>query len=310
MRGLNSRSVKTSFHPLCWICASALAAALPLLAAPPLPAVGQDAPGFSGRDEDGSLWKLSDHIGKRVVFLYFYPKDDTAGCTVEACSLRDNMVELRQAGVDVVGVSFDDQESHKNFIFKYNLDFPLLADTSGVISDTYGVRMGERKNMSSATFAADEIKDLPGLINRLRGQSDPASAFLWNGFSKSDQSMLMSYDPSAPNSTSAQVVVIRALQKIIGGPSIYKVKRFKGVTLRPETSELIKKNPTGANLVRLNRLLLEDAYPLEMTRNQYMDRRVSFLIGLDGKIIHVTDSPDPAVHVKELAMAMKKAKSN
>jgi len=74
--------------------------------------------------------------------------------------------------------------------------------------------------------------------------------------------------------------------------------------LRPETAELIKQSPTGLNLVHLNRLLLEDAYPLELSRNQRMDRRVSFLIGLDGKIIHVTDSPDPAVHVKELAAAM------
>jgi thioredoxin-dependent peroxiredoxin len=302
--------MKVSLYALCWICASALAAALPLRAEPPPPSVGQPAPGFSGHDEDGNLWKLSDHIGKRIVFLYFYPKDDTAGCTVEACSLRDNMVELRQAGVDVVGVSFDDQDTHKNFIFKYNLDFPLLADTSGAIADTYGVRMGEHLQTSSSTFAVDEIKDLSGLINRLRSQSDLASAFLWKGFSASDQSILRSYEPSAPNSAPAQAVVIQELQKIIGGPSIFKVKRFKGVSLRPETTALIKQSPTGSKLVRLNRLLLEDAYPLELTRNQKMDRRVSFLIGLDGKIIHVTDSPDPAVHVRELAMAMKKVRGN
>src|ERR1700677_3876653 len=109
-------------HLLCWISAATVASALTLWAAPPVPAPeGGSAPAFSGRDQDGHAWKLSDHIGKKVVFLYFYPKDDTAGCTLEACSLRDNMFELKQEGVDVVGVSFDDQASHQKFIFKYNL---------------------------------------------------------------------------------------------------------------------------------------------------------------------------------------------
>ena len=122
-------------------------------------------------------------IGKEIVLLYFYPKDDTKGCTAEACSLRDKMIDFKQRGVAVVGVSFDNAESHQRFAFKYNLNFPLLADTHGKIADAYGVRMGGDKKM---------------------------------------------------------------------------------------------------------------------------DRRVSFLIGLDGKIIHVTDSPDPDVHVKELATAMSK----
>jgi hypothetical protein len=74
--------------------------------------------------------------------------------------------------------------------------------------------------------------------------------------------------------------------------------------LRPETTDLIKQSPTAPALAHLNRLLLEDAYPLELSRNQSMDRRVSFLIGLDGKILHVTDSPDPAVQVSELATAL------
>jgi peroxiredoxin Q/BCP len=120
-----------------------------------------------------------------VVLLYFYPKDDTRGCTTEACSLRDNMVDFKAAGVDVVGVSFDGKESHKRFIFKYNLNFPLLADTSGAIADAYGARVEEDKKM---------------------------------------------------------------------------------------------------------------------------DRRISFLIGLDGKILHVTDSPDPAVHLKEMREAIGQLK--
>jgi peroxiredoxin Q/BCP len=272
--------------------------------------VGQEAPSFLGQDQDGNHWKLSDHIGKQVVFLYFYPKDDTSGCTAEACSLRDDMVELQKAGVEVVGVSFDDKDSHQNFIFKYNLNFPLLADTSGVIADAYGARMGERQKMDSSTFSVDEIKSLPGLINRWREQPDPPSAFLWKSFSKPEQSLLMSYEPGAPTSKEAQEVVVQTLQKIIQGPSIYKAKRFKGITLRPETAELLKQDPKGPKLVRLNRLLLEDIYPLELSRNKRMDRRVSFLIGLDGRIIHVTDSPDPAVHLKELTTAMSKMRGN
>jgi hypothetical protein len=160
--------------------------------------------------------------------------------------------------------------------------------------------------MSSSSFSVDEVKDFSGLINRGRGQSDPVSAFLWENLSKSEQSWLMSYQPTAPNSDQTQEVMVLALQKIIEGPCIYKVKRFKGVSLRPETTELIKLDPKGPTLAHLNRLLLEDAYPLELSRRQNMDRRVSFLIGLDGKIIQVTESPDPAVHVKELAAALAK----
>src|ERR1700733_2213234 len=134
--------MKTSRHLFCWISAVALAAAaLPLLAKPLL-STGEDAPLFSGKDQDGHTWKLADHLGKGFVFLYFYPKDNTAGCTSEACSLRDNLVELKQVGVQVVGVSFDGRKSHQEFAFANNLSFPLLADTSGQIADAYGARMG------------------------------------------------------------------------------------------------------------------------------------------------------------------------
>jgi peroxiredoxin len=297
--------MKSSRLSQCWVCAAALAAALPLLAGPPLPALeGLDAPLFSGQDQDGIPWKLSDHIGKRVVFLYFYPKDDTSGCTAEACSLRDNMAEFNQTGVDVVGVSFDDKDSHKNFIFKYNLNFPLLADTSGVIADAYGARMGEHSRLGSSAFALDEIKDLSGLVNRWKRRSDPVSAFLWKSMSKSEQSLLRNYQPSAPSATRVQEVVVQVLENAIAGPCVNKDKRFKGVVLRPAMIDLMKQNPKGSALALLNRLLLEDVYPLELLRKQNMDRRVSFLIGLDGKIIHVTDSPDPAVHLKELTAAL------
>jgi peroxiredoxin len=301
----------TSRHLLGWIFAAVLAAAPSLLAEGPLLLAGQDAPLFSGQDQDGNHWKLADHISKQVVFLYFYPKDDSAGCTAEACSLRDNMYELKHAGVDVVGVSFDDKDTHKKFIFKYNLDFPLLADTSGVIADAYGVRMGEHKKAGFPAFAVDEIRDLPGLINRWQKGSDPASSLLWKSLSNKEQSLLKSQPPSAPASKEAQeVLVVQALKKIIEGPSIYKERRWKSISLRPGTTELAKQNPKGRELALLNRLLLEDVYAQELSRSQNMDRRVSFLIGMDGKIMRVTDSPDPALHVKELAEAMAKLKGN
>jgi peroxiredoxin Q/BCP len=177
--------MKTFRHFLCWVSTAVLAAALTLWAAPPPAPEGMIAPLFSALDQDGNHWKLSDHVGKGVVFLYFFPKADTADSSAEACSLRDNLFELKQKGVEVVGVSFDDKKVQKEFIFKYNLDFPLLTDADGAIADAYGTRMDSHGKM---------------------------------------------------------------------------------------------------------------------------DRFVSFVIGVNGKIIHVTDSPDPAAHVKELANALAQLK--
>jgi peroxiredoxin Q/BCP len=120
------------------------------VAAAKMPAVGDTAPQVQGKDQDGKEWKLADVVGKKVVLLYFYPKDDTPGCTKEACGFRDRIAELKQDNVEVVGVSFDSPESHQKFISKYNLNFPLLADTDGAIADAYGVRMAG-KNMARRT---------------------------------------------------------------------------------------------------------------------------------------------------------------
>ena len=95
----------------------------------------------------GQTVTLDDFRGKKNVVLYFYPKDFTGGCTKEACGLRDRMGDLKQANVEVVGVSFDSAESHQNFIANHNLGFTLLADTDGKIADAYGVRMAG-KNMA------------------------------------------------------------------------------------------------------------------------------------------------------------------
>jgi len=120
--------------------------------APAMPKVGDKAPLVEGIDQDGKPWKLSDDIGKKVVLLYFYPKDQTPGCTREACGFRDSIDALKAENVEVIGVSFDTSESHLKFITKYKLNFPLIADTDGKIADTYGVRMAGRSMANRVSF--------------------------------------------------------------------------------------------------------------------------------------------------------------
>jgi peroxiredoxin Q/BCP len=100
--------------------------------------VGDVAPGFSGLDSNGNKIELSDFKGSKVV-LYFYPKDDTPGCTAEACSFRDNYSQLLDAGVVILGVSPDSAKRHAKFIQKYDLPFPLIADEQKEIINLYGV---------------------------------------------------------------------------------------------------------------------------------------------------------------------------
>ena len=101
-------------------------------------AAGTKAPDFELKDSEGKVHKLSDYKGKTFV-LYFYPKDDTKGCTTEACSFRDSYAEFEQAGVDVVGISPDDEQSHTKFIDKYELPFTLLSDPDHKVCEAYGV---------------------------------------------------------------------------------------------------------------------------------------------------------------------------
>lgn len=105
---------------------------------------GQKAPGFTAKDQNGNAISLSDFSGKDVI-LYFYPKDDTPGCTAEACSFRDNYQSLQASGFEVLGVSVDDEKSHQKFITKYSLPFPLISDTDKKIVEAYGVWV--EKNM-------------------------------------------------------------------------------------------------------------------------------------------------------------------
>jgi peroxiredoxin Q/BCP len=105
---------------------------------------GDKAPDFTAKDQNGKSVSLADFKGKTVI-LYFYPKDDTPGCTAEACDFRDNYQSLIGKGYEVIGVSTDDEKSHKKFETKYSLPFPLIADTDHHIVEAYGV-WGE-KNM-------------------------------------------------------------------------------------------------------------------------------------------------------------------
>lgn len=122
---------------------------------------GDNAPDFTGTDQDGKTVSLKDFKGKKVV-LYFYPKDDTPGCTAEACNLRDNHSALKKKGYAIIGVSADSVKSHKKFEQKFSLPFPLLADTDRKIIDAYSV-WGKKKffgrefmGIVRTTFIIDE----------------------------------------------------------------------------------------------------------------------------------------------------------
>lgn len=122
---------------------------------------GDKAPAFSGVDQHGKSISLADYKGKKLI-LYFYPKDDTPGCTAEACNLRDNYSDLQKAGFDILGVSVDNEKSHQKFIAKFELPFSLLADTDKKVVEQFGVwgekSMYGRKYMGTnrVTFVIDE----------------------------------------------------------------------------------------------------------------------------------------------------------
>jgi peroxiredoxin Q/BCP len=109
-----------------------------------VPAVGSEAPDFELRADDGSTVRLSDLRGQRVV-LYFYPADDTPGCTTQACGFRDNYVEIQEKNALVLGISPDDMDSHVKFKTKFNLPFRLLADPDHKVAELYGA-WGEKNN--------------------------------------------------------------------------------------------------------------------------------------------------------------------
>jgi peroxiredoxin Q/BCP len=134
--------------------------------------VGQKAPEFETINQNGETIKLSDYLGKKVV-LYFYPKDNTPGCTSQACNLKDNYDMLLAKGYIVLGVSVDDQKSHTKFIQKFELPFDLLVDTDHQLVEKYGVwvekSMYGKKYMGTArtTFIIDESGNLLEIIEKV-----------------------------------------------------------------------------------------------------------------------------------------------
>ncbi len=136
-----------------------------------MPAVGKKAPAFSGRDQNGNKVSLADFKGKTLI-LYFYPQDNTPTCTVQACNLRDNMTLLSRKGYAIVGVSPDDEASHLKFSGKFDLGFPLIADSERKIIEKYGVwgekQMYGKKYMGliRTTFIIDGNGIVAGVIEK------------------------------------------------------------------------------------------------------------------------------------------------
>lgn len=135
-------------------------------------AVGTDAPAFTTKDTNGNTVSLSDFAGKTVV-LYFYPKDDTPGCTKQACSFRDAHSEYISKGIVVLGVSADDEAGHQAFTQKYNLNFPLLADTNKSIITAYDVDGGGyAKRVTYIIDGNGKIIDVDAAVNTSTHASD------------------------------------------------------------------------------------------------------------------------------------------
>lgn len=134
---------------------------------------GDKAPDFEGKDQDGNIVRLSDYRGKKVV-VYFYPKDNTPGCTAQACNLRDNYPQLQQAGYEIIGISTDSESSHQKFKEKQQLPYTLIADEDRSIHEKYDVwkekSMYGRKYMGTmrTTFLIDENGNIEEIITKVK----------------------------------------------------------------------------------------------------------------------------------------------
>lgn len=144
--------------------------------------VGDRVPDFISKDQDGTIIKLSDYAGKKLV-VFFYPRANTPGCTAEACNLRDNYTELKAAGYELLGVSEDTSKKQSNFKNKYDLPFPLLADEDHTVIDAFGV-WGPKKFMGRefegilrTTFIVDEEGVIEKVIEKVKTK-DHASQLL------------------------------------------------------------------------------------------------------------------------------------
>ncbi len=137
---------------------------------------GRKAPAFKGVDQNGNAIALKDFAGKKIV-LYFYPKDDTPGCTTQSCNLRDNYKLLTDQGFAIIGISTDGVKSHKKFEKKFDLPFPLVADEDKLIVEKYGV-WGEKKFMGRTfmgTIRTTFLIDEKGVIKKIISKIDTAN---------------------------------------------------------------------------------------------------------------------------------------
>lgn len=149
------------------------------------PSIGDRAPSFSAPDATGNTISLSSFRGKKVVILYFYPKDNTSGCTKEACGFRDSFDKLKAAGVEVIGVSPDSVASHQKFAAKYELPFTLISDTDKQICEEYGVwqekSMYGRKYMGVArtTFVIDKKGKIAHVFEKVKAAGHEQEVLDW-----------------------------------------------------------------------------------------------------------------------------------
>ena len=140
---------------------------------------GDKAPSFKSKDQDGKDISLEDFKGKKLA-IYFYPKDDTPGCTEQACNLSDNYDALKKAGFELIGISVDDEKSHRKFADKFNLPFRLVADVDKKIVEDYGVwvekNMYGKKYMGTArkTFIIDENGVISNIIDKVNTKEHTA----------------------------------------------------------------------------------------------------------------------------------------
>ena len=138
--------------------------------------IGDVAPQFSLKTGDGDVFSLADLKGKKALVLYFYPKDDTPGCTAEACSFRDQYEDFKDLGAEVIGISSDSEASHQKFTQKHRLPFPLLADTDGKVRKLYEVPRALLGLLPGrVTFVIDKNGVLQYIFNSLSGATDHVS---------------------------------------------------------------------------------------------------------------------------------------
>jgi thioredoxin-dependent peroxiredoxin len=141
--------------------------------------IGDKAPAALGKDQNGVEVNLENYKGKKVV-LYFYPKDNTPGCTDQACDLRDNIGAIKNAGYEIIGISIDDEKSHRKFIEKFSLPFPLIADVDKKLVEAFGVwvekSMYGKKYMGTArvTFVIDENGIIVNVIDKVKTKEHTA----------------------------------------------------------------------------------------------------------------------------------------